>query len=64
MRLLAATTPPPYHYPHPIPGFIFAAIVMTALISWVVWIYIHNFGPAAKLREAAARDQVTTRPPD
>ncbi|MDQ1695063.1 MAG: hypothetical protein QOJ03_416 [Frankiaceae bacterium] len=40
-------------YKDPLPGFIFTAIVMTILISWVGWIYYVNFGSkAAKQRNA------------
>jgi hypothetical protein len=34
-------------------GYIFTTIVMLCLIAWVVWIYVHNFGPAAKERQAS-----------
>lgn len=49
-------------YSDPTPGFIFTGIVMFILICWVVGIAIHNFGPAAKRRTAAAglKQQDTT----
>ena len=34
-------------------GYIFTAIVMVSLIAWVASIYVRNFGPKAKAREAA-----------
>jgi hypothetical protein len=47
-------------------GLIFTTIVMLALISWVVWIYVKNFGPKAKAEQAAAdeaRHQPQLTPP-
>lgn len=49
-------------------GYIFTAVVMAILIAWVISIWVHNFGPAAKRRaaaEAAARHRspITPGPP-
>jgi hypothetical protein len=42
--LLLAST----FYKHPVPGFIFTALVCGACIAFAVWVYLTNFGPRAK----------------
>jgi hypothetical protein len=47
-------------------GLIFTTIVMLALIAWVVWIYVVNYGPKAKAQQAAeaeARRHPQVTPP-
>ena len=47
-------------------GYIFTAVVMALLITWVVSIWVKNYGPKAKARQAAeeeARRHPQVHPP-